>query len=97
MQILKNLEETNECSGGLCHGGDENNYLPTYVFSNINNGIPSKSCHASLKHLIMTDLDSYMLGFIIPLFEAVSVTIIYTCIILNRIWKKCCQSKKKKK
>ena len=95
MKILKNLEETNECSGGLCDGGDESNFLPTYVFSNINNGIPTKSCHKSLRHLVITDLDSYLLGFIIPLFEAVSVTFVYTCLILYRIWKKCCHRKRK--
>ena len=97
MKILKNLEETYSCSGGLCDGGDENNFLPTYVFSNINNGIPTKSCHASLKHLVITDLDSYLLGFIIPLFEAVSVTVIYSGLILYKIWKKCCHRKKKAK
>ena len=39
MAILKVLEEKNTCSGGFCYS-DEGAKLGTYVFSNINDGLP---------------------------------------------------------
>ena len=54
-KILANIEETNQCSGGLCPSS-ESDFLPIYLFSNVNDGVPNKSCHESLSDLIESNL-----------------------------------------
>jgi len=98
MAILKNLEEKNMCSGGFCNS-DGGSMLSTYIFSNINDGLPKSNCHDAFSKLIMSSLDSYRLGFMVTLAEAVIVTATYSLVILYKIYKKCCskQDKQKKK
>lgn len=96
MAILKNLEEKNMCSGGFCNS-DGGNMLNTYIFSNINDGLPKSNCHDAFSKLIMSSLDSYRLGFIVTLAEAVIVTATYSFVILFKIYKKCCSKKEKQK
>lgn len=54
--MLKELEEENFCSGGFCNA-KSTDMLDKYLFSNINNGLPKKNCHESLKHLILKNLN----------------------------------------
>jgi len=39
VNIMKAIEEENECSGGFC-SSNVDSFLPIYVFSNINDGLP---------------------------------------------------------
>jgi hypothetical protein len=96
MAILKNLEENNMCSGGFCNS-DGGKMLPIYVFSNINDGLPKSNCHDSLKKLIMSTLDHYRMGFIVTLCEAVIVTATYSCVIMYKVYIKCCSKSEKQK
>jgi len=96
MAIIRNLEEKNTCSGGFCNS-DGGRMLPTYIFSNINDGLPKSNCHDAFSKLIMNNLDSYRLGFVVTLIEAVLVTVVYTLVILRKIYKKCCSKKEKQK
>jgi len=96
MAILRTLEETNFCSGGFC-AANETSKLSTYIFSNINDGLPKTNCHEAFSKLIMSSLDSYRLGFIVTLAEAAIVTFTYISVILFKIYKKCCSKKEKQK
>tara|TARA_B110000285_G_C14970495_1_gene536300 strand:+ start:344 stop:670 length:327 start_codon:yes stop_codon:yes gene_type:complete len=96
MAILKNLEEKNMCSGGFCNS-DGGAMLTTYIFSNINDGLPKGNCHDAFSKLIMGSLDQYRLGFIVTLCEAILVTATYSLVILFKIYKKCCSKKEKQK
>lgn len=96
MAILKILEEQNFCSGGFCNA-DGGAKLSTYIFSNINDGLPKSNCHEAFGKLIMSSLDSYRLGFIVTLAEAGIVTLTYLSVIFYKIYKKCCSKKEKQK
>jgi len=52
MKIMALIEEQYLCSGGLC-SNDTRDMLPIYVFSNVNDGVPTESCHDGLKEYIM--------------------------------------------
>jgi hypothetical protein len=71
--------------------------LNTYIFSNINDGLPKSNCHDAFTKLIMSSLHSYRLGFMVTLAEAVIITATYSLVILFKIWKKCCSKKEKQK
>jgi hypothetical protein len=94
MQVLANIEETYQCSGGIC---DANEVLPIFVFSNVNDGLPSKSCTEGLNELIISNVDTYLYGFIVPLAETVIVAAAYTFIVISKLWRKCCRKSKKEK
>jgi len=96
MAILKNLEEKNMCSGGFCNS-DGGSMLSTYIFSNINDGLPKTNCHDAFSKLILSSLDSYRLGFMVTLAEAVIVTATYSLVILYKIYKKCCSKQDNKR
>ena len=93
---MRTLEEANECSGGLC-SSNPNTTLPTYLFSNVNDGLPTKSCHPFLSDLILGNMRFYRLGFVLPLVVTVVANCIYTLIFLRRLWKVCCSKKKGEK
>ena len=71
--------------------------LNKYIFSNINDGLPKKSCRESLDELISNNLKSYLLGFVVTLCEALLTTTTYMLIILVKLYKKCCSKKDKQK
>mmetsp|Transcript_41951 Transcript_41951/g.64234 ORF Transcript_41951/g.64234 Transcript_41951/m.64234 type:complete len:126 (+) Transcript_41951:686-1063(+) len=96
MSIMKSIEEEYECSGGFCHEDDVKDFLPIYVFSNVNDGIPNKSCHGPVQDIIMSNLNMYYYGFLIPYILSIVVICGYSLILLTRVWNFCCRFKKKK-
>ena len=96
MEVMAAIEESNECSGGLC-SSNPNTTLPTYLFSNVNDGVPTLSCHPFVKELILGNISFYRLGFVLTLSITVVANCIYTLIFLRRLWKLCCNRKKKDK
>ena len=93
MSIMAAIEEANTCSGGLC--ASETSFLPIYIFSNVNDGVPTQSCHSSLVDLIESNFNTYLLGFVIPLAETCFVVGFYMLIFLSKLRKLCCKKKKK--
>ena len=53
MDVVRQFEENLQCSG---YSQDFNNPLPIYLFSNINNGIPSHSCFQFLKEKLQSTI-----------------------------------------
>ena len=47
--------------------------------------------------MIISNIDTYYYGFVVPLVETVIVTTIYTHIVLSKLWKKCCRKSKKER
>ena len=93
ISIMQSIEESNICSGGICK--DDSMSLPIFIFSNVNDGVPSQGCHSSLEDHIMSNLNTYWWGFIVPLVETCFVTIVYMLLLLNRMRLFCCKNKKK--
>jgi hypothetical protein len=96
MEIMKNLEEQYECSGGLCDNGDSSQFLAHYVFSNVNDGLPSKTCHESVVNLIQGNISVYKMGFQVALYESMGASIIFALVVAYRFWIKCYRLAKKK-
>ena len=94
MNIMAAIEETNTCSGGLC-ATNETDFMSIYVFSNVNDGVPTQSCHESLTDLVRSNFSTYKLGFIVPLVETCLVVAFYMMIILTKFKNLCCKDKKK--
>jgi len=65
------------------------------VFSNVNDGVPSESCSQYVRNLFQQSLNSYFFGFLFPMVETTAVIGVYSLIIVFRLYKKCCNKKKK--
>jgi hypothetical protein len=91
LALLKEIEETNECSAGFC--SDQPSAF--YLFSNLNDGIPKNSCHEPVADMIRGTVNVFLFAFIIPLAECCLVSSAYGFIILFKICKKMCYRKTK--
>jgi hypothetical protein len=85
MSMLADIEEQWSCSGGICPG--ENNtstFLPIYIFSNVNNGVPKESCHKHIAAVITGRVDMYLLGFIICTSISLLTVVCYLLVVMYR-------------
>ena len=87
MELLAGIEEEYSCSGGICPAQDESNFLPIYVFSNVNNGVPKESCHTHIADVIGGRVNLYFMGFVICLSIDVLIMAVYISVILYRGFK----------
>jgi hypothetical protein len=78
MDIMREIEETHQCSGGFC----KEDSLPFYVFSNLNDGIPKSSCHQAVGEVVIGNMNEFLTGFLIPLVESAICANVYGITIL---------------
>ena len=87
MDLLSKIEEEFSCSGGICPGQDPNAFLPIYIFSNVNNGVPKESCHQHIANVINGRVNMYFMGFAICLAIALMILGVYFSSVLYRAFK----------
>ena len=89
MKLLAKLESSKQCSGGFCTSKEENSHWPLYVYSNVNDGVPTNSCHEHVRAIILGNVSNYLLGFGMALSLTVIVVGGYFLVFLFRIYSYC--------
>jgi hypothetical protein len=86
VEHLRIIEETYKCAG-ICEMPD------FYIFSNVNNGKPEKTCKNGVLESLTTDINYYLYGYGAVFIITVVIQLILYILLAYRVYLHCCKKK----
>jgi len=86
VEHLRVIEETYKCAG-ICEMPD------FYIFSNVNNGKPEKTCKIGVLESLTEDINYYLYGYGAVFIITVVIQFILYILLCYRVYLHCCKKK----